>query len=314
MTLLNDVPVAQLMSRRVTCVGPEQSIAEALHILREQKLSCLLVLADAGLEGILTERDLVIHIDNLVNAEQLAVGNLGRVGELMSSPAITVQEEDGLQTVLDLSMGRGIRHLPVVNKAGELVGVVTQTDLVRAYSHILTRQLTLVSDNERLKALSLIDPLMSIGNRRAMEGDLKHIQAEAQRSGTPYGLALLDVDWFKRYNDHYGHQAGDEALRSVAKAITDSLRQGDRLYRYGGEELILVLPDTDQTGAFQAAERARQAVCDLRLEHRLSPFGYLTVSAGLASGHSDWQALVAAADGALYDAKEQGRNQSRMTK
>ncbi|MDN3638866.1 GGDEF domain-containing protein [Simiduia curdlanivorans] len=311
MTQLNDVPVAQLMSRRVICVAPEESIAVALNTLRAHKLSCLVVQTPAGLEGILTERDLVVHFDNLVSAEQLNVRNLGCVRQLMSAPAITVQEDDGLQTVLDVSVRQGIRHLPVVNTSGELVGVVTQTDLVRAYSHILERQLDLVSDNKRLMALSLIDPLMSIGNRRAMEGDLKHVQAKAQRTQSPYGLVLLDVDWFKRYNDHYGHQLGDQALRAVAKAIGDSLRQGDRLYRYGGEELILVLPDTDQAGALQAAERAREAVSQLQLEHQDSPLGHLTVSAGLASGDGDWQALVAGADSALYEAKENGRNQTR---
>ncbi|BFM10734.1 hypothetical protein R50072_08870 [Simiduia litorea] len=311
MTLMNDVPVAQLMSRRVTCVAPEESVVVALNTLRSHKLSCLLVQTPAGLEGILTERDLVVHVDDLVSEERLHVNNLGVVRQLMSSPPITVQEDDCLQTVLDVSMRCGIRHLPVVNKLGELVGVVTQTDLMRAYSHILERQLTLANDNERLMALSLIDPLMSIGNRRAMEGDLKHVQAKAQRTQSPYGLVLLDVDWFKRYNDHYGHQLGDEALRAVAKAISDSLRQGDRLYRYGGEELILVLPDTNQAGAFQAAERAREAVSQLQLEHVDSPLGHLTVSAGLASGDGDWPALVAGADAALYAAKEKGRNQTR---
>lgn len=312
MTLLNDIPVAQLMSRRLTSVAPEESVAVAINMLRTQKLSCLMVQASGELVGIVTERDLVNCIDDLIATEQLYLKNLGVVRELMSSPVVTVGINDGLKAVLDVSMRLGIRHLPVVNDQQELVGIVSQADLVRAYSHILDRQLALADDNERLKTLSLVDPLMSIGNRRAMENDLKHVQAKAQRTQTPYSLVLLDVDWFKRYNDHYGHQLGDEALRAVAKGITNTLRQGDRLYRYGGEELILVLPETDQAGAFQAAERARQAVAALNIPHKDSPLNHLTVSAGLASGESGWQALVACADEALYSAKENGRNRTEV--
>ena len=102
---------------------------------------------------------------------------------------------------------------------------------------------------------------------------------------------------------------GDTALKAVAKAITATLRQGDRLYRYGGEELVLLLPDTGSEGAQQAAERARAAVQDMALDHKDSPLNVLTLSAGAAAGcEDDWQSLVAQADERLYQAKEGGRN------
>lgn len=120
---------------------------------------------------------------------------------------------------------------------------------------------------------------------------------------------MLDIDWFKRYNDHYGHPMGDDALKAVAKAIDGTLRKGDRLYRFGGEELMLLLPDTDNKGALQAAERARQAVQDLALPHAESPLKVLTLSGGAAAGRNlEGEALIAAADEALYAAKEAGRN------
>lgn len=309
MTLLHDIPIAQLMSRRLTCVAPAETLANALHIMRSRNVSCLLVKDTGGLRGIITERDLVTHFDSLLAQGRLGPQHLGHVGGIMAEQLDTIGSNDSLVKALQLCLAKSIRHLPVLNEVGELVGVVTQTDLVRAYAHILERQLALETDNERLKALSLVDPLMGIGNRRAMERDMGYTQAAAQRQRAAYGLALLDIDWFKRYNDRYGHQMGDEALRSVAKAIAGTLRQGDRLYRYGGEELMLLLPDTDRRGALQAAERARAAVEHLALPHQDSPLQVVTLSAGAVAGcEEDWQALVALADEQLYRAKEAGRN------
>ncbi|AFV00586.1 response regulator receiver modulated diguanylate cyclase [Simiduia agarivorans SA1 = DSM 21679] len=307
--MLNHIPIAQLMSRNVARIAPEEPLVLAYRRVREEGISCLMVMRGAELAGIITERDLVNHIDYLIDQDNLNLAHLGRVCDVMSRHLVAVMDTDGLQTALDKCMEKAIRHLPVLNAAGDLVGVVTQTDLVRAYSHILAQQLSLASDNERLKALSLLDPLMGIGNRRAMERDLKHTAAGSDRRHLPYGVALLDIDWFKRYNDHYGHQLGDEALKAVATAIGRTLRAGDRLYRYGGEELMLLLPETDLEGAVSAAERARNAVLALSIEHDKSPLGVLSLSAGAAAGADrDWQALVSAADEALYDAKHNGRN------
>jgi diguanylate cyclase (GGDEF)-like protein len=126
---------------------------------------------------------------------------------------------------------------------------------------------------------------------------------------------MVDVDAYKSYNDHYGHQRGDDCLRKIAQAIASlAMRPTDVVARYGGEEFALILKDTDQQGALVVAERLRQEVENLRIPHLACSTGIVTVSAGVAaqrpSEGGDASGLVAAADGALYAAKRRGRNRS----
>lgn len=189
------------------------------------------------------------------------------------------------------------------------MGLVTQTDMVNAYIKLMERQTKLEIANKALRTLSYEDPLMEIGNRRAMEVDLNFTESLAKRYKKPYSVALIDVDFFKKYNDHYGHQAGDNTLVDITRAIKSSMRDTDRLYRYGGEEILLLLIETDSRDALIAAERARMAVQALQLSHSESPLGLVTVSIGVVSSQSEeWQTLVERADAALYKAKESGRN------
>jgi diguanylate cyclase (GGDEF)-like protein len=140
----------------------------------------------------------------------------------------------------------------------------------------------------------------------------------AVRSHEPIGLALIDVDAFKAYNDRYGHQAGDSCLRTVGQALGGALwRRTDLAARYGGEEFAVVLPSTTLDGAFRAAQRIRATVEALAIPHDASPVhSTVTVSIGVAGctprGGDDLGELIAAADAALYEAKRNGRNQSRM--
>ena len=125
-------------------------------------------------------------------------------------------------------------------------------------------------------------------------------------------MLLLDADWFKAYNDHYGHQAGDVVLRQVAECLMGSIRRpGDVAARYGGEEFVALLPATDMAGAVNTAERIIRAVGELAVPHEASPMGRVTVSIGIAveyPKHEDSEAvLVRRADAALYDAKRGGR-------
>ena len=127
-------------------------------------------------------------------------------------------------------------------------------------------------------------------------------------------LLMLDVDWFKPYNDHYGHQSGDTCLRAVATAIAALSRTSDLVARYGGEEFVLIAPATDSASAMALARRACEAVQALALEHVRSDKGVITISVGVAAlvpgtGHTV-EELLRAADAALYRAKKQGRNQA----
>jgi diguanylate cyclase (GGDEF)-like protein len=172
--------------------------------------------------------------------------------------------------------------------------------------------------NRSLEQLTLQDNLTGLCNRRLFDTALVDEFQRARRAGTPLALLMIDVDYFKRYNDLYGHPAGDECLRQLGETLAESgCRPGDVAVRYGGEELAVLLPDTDEDGAFAMGERFRHAVLARAITHAGNPQAVVTVSVGSAPCHpgqegSSREALVDAADKALYAAKGAGRNQVRQ--
>jgi len=164
--------------------------------------------------------------------------------------------------------------------------------------------------NKKLKELSYLDSLTKIPNRRAYEEKLVSEVAAAKRSKKPLSLLLIDVDNFKDYNDNYGHEKGDDALFRVAQAIKDLLpRKTDFVARYGGEEIVAILPHTDIDGAVITAKKILQSVIDKNIQHSYSEFnGILTVSIGVSSTDTKLDELFEHTDTALYEAKENGRN------
>jgi len=178
----------------------------------------------------------------------------------------------------------------------------------RALASLADREADLARVNERLMEDSRRDPLTGMRNRRALADELPGLEAGHQARGDSLALALCDVDRFKIYNDELGHLAGDQALRAIAATIRGSLRSKDMAYRFGGEELLIVLPDTTAEEALAAVERVRAAVQAAALPHPAGLDGVLTVSIGVAAGHADYGSLLARADAALYSAKHSGRN------
>ena len=181
--------------------------------------------------------------------------------------------------------------------------------LCHAFSRLQTQNI--VTTLERLAAT---DYLTQIPNRRTFDERLVQEWIRAQRDKTPLSLAMLDLDFFKTYNDHYGHSAGDHCLQAIARAIQQPLRRpADFCSRYGGEEFAVILPNTDSTGAQHVLEEIRQAVLDLAIAHGFSSIApTLTISIGFTTavptaGNTPEQALRIA-DNALYLAKLQGRN------
>lgn len=173
--------------------------------------------------------------------------------------------------------------------------------------------------NARLERFAQTDGLLQIANRGYFDKRLVEACSDAFRSRSPLGLLMIDVDYFKRYNDHYGHQAGDACLKVIAAAVSGALLRGtDLLARYGGEELAVILPDTDCQGTQQVADRILDAVTALALPHARSEVAeFVTVSIGGGSRippeRLSGEALLKAADAALYRAKESGRNRMVMS-
>jgi two-component system chemotaxis response regulator CheY len=171
--------------------------------------------------------------------------------------------------------------------------------------------------NLELLGRSLTDPLTNLGNRRRMQDELLKVHARAQRSGELYCVAMFDIDYFKLYNDHYGHPAGDDALRQVATCLQRVARAGESVYRYGGEEFLLVMPLGRPEHAVASAERILHAVNLMSLPHVARPVApaIVTVSAGVAchgpASPGGVEELIERADRALYAAKAAGRNRVR---
>ena len=162
------------------------------------------------------------------------------------------------------------------------------------------------------------DPLTGLHNRLKLAEDLEQLHLRSQRYSEQYSVAMCDVDNFKSYNDIYGHQAGDLALRAVAAALLGSVRKSDGVYRYGGEEFLLVLPQQSAAGAKALMERALDAVRDLAIAHAGDTSGQLRLSAGISSfsieHRVDAKALLGEADAALYAAKAAGRNRVELAR
>ncbi len=245
------------------------------------------------------------------------------VSKLMPSPY--QEEHDGylrnyLETGVRKIIGVGGRRLHGRRRDGtvfdmELAVSESISGDERVFTGIVRDVSLQLAYEQELVDLSAKDALTGLANRRTMESGLEEEWRRSFRSGTPLAVVLFDIDHFKEYNDHYGHLAGDECLKRVARAMADRVhRAGDLVARFGGEEFILVLPDADGAGSEVVAEQIRRAVLDLHIPHeRHGSNEYVTVSAGVASQvptkDSAPKDLVHAADMALYQAKEQGRNQ-----
>lgn len=167
--------------------------------------------------------------------------------------------------------------------------------------------------NQELQRLSMVDGLTGIANRRMFDVSLAREWRRCLRLKKPLSVVMLDVDYFKKYNDRYGHQEGDDCLKAIAQKIARSApRPGDLAARYGGEEFVMVLSDTGKEGANWVANRIRQHVFALSLLHEDSLHSHVTVSCGVSSiipaADLSLEVLVKSADSALYLSKNQGRN------
>jgi len=223
-----------------------------------------------------------------------------------------------LASALDRSVGDQLAIDDLQERAHERLIALNEhyEGIVRTLEELLERkealELELRSANERLERLASTDELTAVANRRAIEEALRRDLARADREATPLSVILIDVDHFKSVNDTWGHATGDSVLSSVGKLLKTMLRASDIAGRWGGEEFLCILPNTDSTGAIVVAERLRVA---LPLNTVAGPRGpvQVTASFGVASVRGPGcrnaaEGIMRRADSSLYSAKEQGRD------
>ncbi len=193
------------------------------------------------------------------------------------------------------------------------VRLISAGRLTRLHQQLAEQRSEMEKLNVQLAEQARTDPLTGLGNRLRMQEDLTYFEALRERYDQTYCAVLCDVDFFKPYNDTYGHPEGDEVLHRVAGAIKDHCRSGDLAYRYGGEEFLIILPEQTQESGIVMAERLRQAIEDLGIPHGAKKASEIvTISAGVAAisrgEEKNSEALLREADAALYEAKKAGRN------
>ncbi|AWG45969.1 hypothetical protein AM586_08135 [Massilia sp. WG5] len=184
-------------------------------------------------------------------------------------------------------------------------------ELMTALAEQLSLAISNVSLRETLKQQSTVDALTGLYNRRYFDESLKRELARAKRTRSSCSVIMVDLDHFKRINDSYGHDAGDLVLKAAAKQLFSRLRASDVACRYGGEELVLLLPECEAEAAAKCAEGIRRALSDIEFDHLGQRIAGVTASFGVAAWPthgSDSSELVKAADKALYSAKRAGRN------
>ncbi|HTX58819.1 MAG TPA: diguanylate cyclase [Verrucomicrobiae bacterium] len=236
----------------------------------------------------------------------------------LDGPIIPLKSDDDSQSAIFVPLRFGAETIGVLSAQTTRPNAYGTDDLhllqtCALYVAVAAQAETVRSEKEQLQTFALRDALTGVANRRTFDQRLRDDWSRAQREGCPLALLVLDVDWFKRFNDTYGHIAGDACLNQVARAAQSCIvRESDLFARYGGEEFTAILWSTDAEGAAIVAERILAAVRALDIPHAESPLGRVTVSIGVASVTAGAGAgppsLVQAADRAMYGAKAAGRD------
>ena len=285
----------------------------------------VILMAEGGLLGMISRRRFFEHLSRPFARELF----LNRpISTLYSFAKTEILQFSGAAEIVDAA-ARAVRrqsdllYEPIVVELApgkyKLVDV-PQLLLAQAQIHELAKKKIEELHKEaeaakkELERLATIDGLTQVANRRRLDEYLDRQWQQLALQKAPLSLILCDIDYFKRYNDTYGHQAGDDCLQKVARVISEAARQrGDLVARYGGEEFAVVLPQTPCSGAVTVANGIQERVKNLHISHRGSPLSdWVTLSLGVAStipsGSEKPASLIAAADSVLYLAKDQGRD------
>ncbi len=324
-----DQPIARFMNRQVLHGELETPLREVVRRMAAEAQSAFVVCEESVPVGVITERDIVVLLSRVFDGVDHAET---RACDIMTSPVHTLLETAPMGEVVRIMKERGFRRVPIVDDKNQLSGILNLTELQNATNAALeqrgrdleaavrARTAELEAANAQLEELTRQDSLTGLLNRRAMSERIDELHAIARRHGNPYSVILLDIDHFKLYNDTLGHPAGDEVLRQMAASFRDAMRASDAVYRYGGEEFLILLPETDAHGAALVAERVRATVAGRAIPHPASPTArHVTVSMGFTdvtthetAQQLPWTEIVSRADHALYRSKQSGRNRASI--
>jgi two-component system chemotaxis response regulator CheY len=302
--IADDDPTSRLLLKAmVSKLGHECVVAE-------DGSSAWEVLASGGIDVLLTDW-MMPGVDGPELCRRLRNEVGGRYIYIVLTTGLDHPEDvlEGMSAGADDYLTKPVDKFAVQTR---LVAAERVTELHRQLAHT---QAQLECANLELLERSLTDQLTGLGNRRRMDEDLDRVHARARRLGRTYGIAIFDIDYFKRYNDHYGHVAGDGALRDVASCIELIVRAGECAYRYGGEEFLVLMPDCGLGDVVStAADRIRQSVVHAAIPHEARPSEphVVTVSGGVScwmpGSRLSSREVLEEADQALYEAKTAGRN------
>ncbi len=222
--------------------------------------------------------------------------------------------QPGVQRGQDKLLRQSIRIIPMSAEAAQSAGQRYTMIQITDVTHTVLRERLLKAQANKLQSLVNIDVLTGLGNRRMLDEHLAHALSSAVRTRIPVALVMFDIDYFKQYNDTYGHLHGDACLRRVADVLRQVCRRPhDAVARFGGEEMVAILPETDLDGALAVAHEVLQQISLMQLPHSSSQCApVVTLSAGVAvsmpPAHMAAKNLIDQADQALYSAKNLGRN------
>ena len=291
--------VKEYMTSPILSVDNDATLKEVADFMNSHKTSVVLVRnKNHGYIGVVTDADFT----HKVAVKEYSV-NTTTIESIMSAPIKAVDGSMFMADANGIIRQSGIRHLAVTEN-GEFIGLLSAMNFFEYYKDV----------EEHLSNLAVHDGLTGIYNRRYFDETLAREWKRTMREKAPLSLIMLDIDYFKKYNDTYGHQAGDECLRQVATTISGALRRpADMAARYGGEEFVVVLPNFKLENSAKFGETIRAKIEALKMEHKQSDTNpFITVSLGIASvvpsSISSYEELVGAADKALYSAKNKGRN------
>lgn len=318
--------VSDLMTTSVQTVTPSEYLDLVCTKMADYRISCVVVVSEEDILqpiGIITERRVVSFLAENPTLDPAHV----QVKNLIGPRLYTTTQNESLVNAMASCRDLHIRHLVVTDVRKKLVGVISYSDIVDDCFGEISKHIALAEEHgsdatnqsmtEIMQDLALRDPMTNIGNRRSMDLDLNHTWELGHRYQRHFCIALIDIDYFKKYNDHYGHLAGDETLIKVVDIIKNNIRITDRLYRYGGEEFLLILPETIMEHANLLTERIVSEVREIAMPHEESLYKSVTISAGVAGTEIALEddirtetGLIERADRALYVAKANGRNQT----